>query len=295
MPISGKGLSYAMLAYGIWGGFGLYFHLLAQVPATEVLIHRILWSSLFVFGVLLARRQVGRVGAILKTPRTVAWLLLSSVLISGNWGLYIWAVSQARVIEASLGYFLTPLISVLLGVIVLKETLSRAQLLALVIATAGVLWQVVEHGSAPWIALTLGFLFAFYGLIRKQVEVDALTGLLVETALMLPVALIALEYLTATGRNHFDANSALLLIGAGVLTAVPLLAFASAARLLPLSVLGFANYLTPTLQFISAITLLNEPLDSTTLTSFSLIWVALAIFSQDLYRTYRNQRQQATD
>lgn len=288
MHISGRGLSHALIAYGLWGGFGLYFHLLAAIPAPEVLIHRIVWGALFVLGIMLVRRKLGALVVTLRSPSTLAWLLCSSLLISLNWGVYIWAVAQARVIETSLGYYLTPLVSVLLGVMVLKERLSRDQIAALVLAAAGVGWQVSSYGAIPWIALALAFLFAFYGLIRKQVQIDALTGLLVETALMTPFALLALGYLQTTGQTHFG-EAPWLLIGAGVLTTLPLLAFTSAARLLPLSILGFANYLAPTLQFISAVTILGEPLNRTTLISFALIWLALIVFSRDLYRQLRQE------
>ncbi len=288
MHISGRGLSHALIAYGLWGGFGLYFHLLAAIPAPEVLIHRIVWGALFVLGIMLVRRKLGALVVTLRSPSTLAWLLCSSLLISLNWGVYIWAVAQARVIETSLGYYLTPLVSVLLGVMVLKERLSRDQIAALVLAAAGVGWQVSSYGAIPWIALALAFLFAFYGLIRKQVQIDALTGLLVETALMTPFALLALGYLQTTGQTHF-VEAPWLLIGAGVLTTLPLLAFTSAARLLPLSILGFANYLAPTLQFISAVTILGEPLNRTTLISFALIWLALIVFSRDLYRQLRQE------
>ncbi len=285
MPISAKGLTHALVAYGIWGGFGLYFHLLAAVPAPEVLVHRIIWSALFVFLLLLVRRQLGGFWSVVRTPRLVGRLFISGLLISLNWGVYIWAVSQARVVEASLGYYLTPLVSVLLGVLVLHERVSRHQLVALALAIAGVSYQIYSQGGIPWVGLALAFLFGFYGLVRKQVEVDALSGLLVETALVLPLALAGLTWFELQG-GHFDTHP-LLLIGAGVLTAIPLLAFATAARLLPLSVLGFANYLAPSLQFVSAVTLLGEPLDAHTLISFTLIWIALAVFSRDLYRNLK--------
>lgn len=286
MPISAKGLSHALLAYGLWGCFGLYFHLLAAVPAAEVLIHRILWSALFVFILLAVSRQLGAFRKALQTPSLVGLLFVSALLISLNWGLYIWAVSQARVVEASLGYYLTPLFNVLLGVLLLKERISRHQLVALILASCGVGYQIYSQGYVPWVALMLAGLFSIYGLIRKQVQVDALSGLLVETSLMLPFALAGLIWFECQG-GHFSTQP-LLLVGAGVFTAIPLLAFASAARLLPLSVLGFVTYLAPSLQFISAVTLLDEPLDHNTLISFILIWLALAIFSADLYRRLKH-------
>lgn len=286
MPISAKGLTHALIAYSIWGGFGLYFHLLASVPAAEVLIHRIVWSAVFVFLLLLLRRRLGGLVAILKAPHLIGRLFIGSILISVNWGTYIWAVSQARLVEASLGYYLTPLINVILGVLVLQERINRHQLIALVVASIGVGYQIYSQGGVPWIALSLASLFGVYGLLRKQVEVEALSGLLVETTLVLPFALAGLVWFEGHD-GHFSSHW-LLLIGAGVLTALPLLAFATAARLLPLSVLGFATYLAPSIQFISAITLLGEPINRDTLISFILIWVALAIFSHDLYRHMRH-------
>lgn len=287
-----RALTQGSLAYTIWGAFGLYFTLLAEVPSVEVLAHRIVWCLIITVGLILITGQQAKFLAVLKQPRSLAWLALSSILISLNWGIYIWAVAQAQVLEASLGYFLSPLIAVLLGRIFLGELLSPLQKLSVVFATIGVLWQLVALGKVPWIAISLASLFGFYGLIRKQLNVDSLTGLTVESLLVVPLAIGYWIWLEQQSLSHFS-DYWLLLIGAGLFTAVPLLLFASAARGLPLSTLGFLNYIAPTLQFLSAIFILGESFSIGRLISFSFIWIGLILFSLHLVQESRAARKAA--
>jgi len=285
-----KGLFQGTLAFVIWGVFGLYFTLLADVPSDEVLMHRIVWCIVFVGILVLFQGKLLATFALFKQPKLLAWLSISSLLITGNWWLYIWAVGQGRVLDASLGYFLSPLFSVLLGWLIFKENLNPPQKIALVLATIGVAWQIVALGLFPWIAVGLASLFAVYGVIRKQVAVDSISGLLIETSIVLPIAIVYLTLLTQEGNTHFNEYT-WELIGAGLMTAVPLIFFASAARKIPLSTLGFLNYIGPIIQFLSALFILNETFGVDRFISFAFIWPGLVVFSYDLYRKTKQNRQ----
>lgn len=278
-----QGLFQGSLAYIIWGCFGLYFTLLAEVPADEVLAHRIVWCVLFVGLLILLQRKIRSTWTMLTSKKTLFWLTISSLLISGNWWIYIWAVGSGQLIAASLGYFLSPLVAVLLGLIFFKEQLNRLQKASVFFASVGVIWQIVAIGEFPWIAVSLSLLFGFYGVVRKQIAVDSVSGLLIETLIVLPVALIYLSLLNNQGIDHFGAFT-WELIGAGVMTAVPLILFASAARKLPLGTVGFLNYIAPFMQFLSAVFILNEAFGVERFISFAFIWVGLIVFSVDLYR-----------
>lgn len=278
-----KGLFQGIGAYTVWGAFGLYFTLLADVPSDEVLAHRVIWCLLIVAGLILLMGKIRSTLALVRQPKILGWLTLTSILISFNWWIYIWAVANKQVLEASLGYFLSPLIAVLLGRLFLNERLNRFQQISVSLAAAGVLWQLVVLGRVPWIALSLALLFGFYGLIRKRTAIDSISGLAIETFMVAPLALFYLSWLSSQGQNHFDSHP-FLLIGSGLMTAVPLLLFASAAQRLPLGTLGFLNYLAPTLQFISAIWILNEAFEMQRLVSFALIWAALIVFSVSIWR-----------
>lgn len=281
-----RGLLQGSLAYVCWGAFGLYFTLLAAVPSTEVLAHRAIWCFVITLGLIFFLNKQARLIQALKKPKTLLWLSLTSILISLNWGIYIWAVAQQQVIEASLGYFLSPLISVLLGRLFLGESLSKLQKLSVILAAIGVSWQLIALGQVPWIAISLASLFGFYALIRKQLAIDSLTGLTLETLLILPIALGYWFILAEQRIDHFDTH-AVYLIGAGLMTAVPLLLFASAAKSLQLSTLGFLTYIAPTLQFMSAIFILGEPFSAGRFVSFSFIWAGLVFYSMHLYRESR--------
>lgn len=284
-----QGLLQGTGAYTIWGAFGLYFSLLADVPSDEVLAHRIIWCLLIVVGLLLVTGKFQSTLTLMRQPRTLGWLTLTSVLISLNWWIYIWAVAQKDLIQASLGYFLSPLVAVLLGRIFLGEQLNNLQRISVALATVGVLWQLIALGRIPWIALSLSSLFGFYGLIRKRTPVNSISGLAIESLIVAPLALAYVFWLSKEGQNHFDSHS-WTLVGAGLMTAVPLLLFASAAQRLPLSTLGFLNYLAPTLQIISAIFILQEPFPLQRMISFMFIWAGLLVFSISIYRELKTAR-----
>jgi chloramphenicol-sensitive protein RarD len=275
-----RGLLLALFCFSTWGSFPIFFNLLTHIPPTEVLVHRVVWSFLFVALILLFSKQWRRVITALRNPKLVLALLSSSLLIAINWGVYIWAVGQNRAVDASLGYFINPIVAVGLGVIFLKESLAIYQKVAILIASAGVLYKILGVGEFPWVALTLAVSFGFYGLVRKQAQVDTFTGLALETLLLLPLSLLYWGWLSHSGEQHFAINSdGLLLICSGVLTAIPLMAFSAAARRLSLTALGFLTYLTPTLQLLSAVFVLGEPFDQGDFVTFSLIWLALIVFS----------------
>lgn len=276
------GFVYGLSAYVLWGTFPLFFHLLKAVPATEILLHRVIWTFIFVALILLFLGWGGRVVQVFRRAELIRGLFVSSVLVSVNWLVFIWAVTEARVVESSLGYFLTPLVSVFLARVFLKESLHKIQLWAILIAAMGVLWLVVRIGYLPWVSLLLAMTFGLYGLVRKKVEVDTLTGLTVETALLLPFAIMYGVFLGWNGDAtfSFQINSQnLLLIVSGMLTALPLLLFASAAKRLSLTVVGFMMYINPSLQFIFALFILNEPFVFDQLIGFCFIWSALIIFT----------------
>jgi chloramphenicol-sensitive protein RarD len=290
MPLSPSTLGFfqGLSAYVLWGFFPLYFHLLRDVPATEVLMHRVIWSFLLVLLVvmLLGRRE--RLWQTLRTPALRNGLMISSLLISINWLVFIWAVAQGRVVETSLGYFITPLVSVFLARVILGERLDRWRQLAILLAALGLAWLVWRLGELPWVALLLALSFGLYGLARKQIAVDTLTGLTVETGLLLPFALGYGLWLYAdgwpAGRPALDGW---LLVASGAVTALPLLLFAAGARRMSLSAIGFLMYVNPTMQFLTAVFLLGEPFDRDQLVGFLLIWTALLLFSLGSLRFQR--------
>ena len=274
-----RGIAFAIMAFLIWGFCPLYFKLHGAVPAGEILGHRILWSCLLLLAMLILGRWGYRVKAVLRNPRHLAMLTLSALLVAGNWLLFIWSVNNGHLLDASLGYFINPLLNILLGMLFLGERLRRLQWLALLLALAGS--------------------FACYGLIRKQLPVDAQTGLFVETALLLPVALVYLGGFAHSASSNLLANPLtldLLLMLAGVITTVPLLLFTAGARLIPLSTLGFIQYLGPTIMFLLAIFYYQEAVDPTRLLTFCFIWSALLIFTaegwlQSLFTTRQALKQ----
>lgn len=286
------GLWIAAASFALWGVMPLYWHLLKAVPSLQIVLHRIAWSAVFVCGWLLLKQGRGWLRAALAQPR-VAWMLaLSGVLIASNWGLYIWAVNAGHVVETSLGYFINPLLNVLIGVLFLRERLTRAQWLSVGIATLGVLWLTFNHGSFPWIALALAGSFALYGLIRKLAAVDPVAGLGIESAYLFLPALAWLCWIEARGGGGFaggyGAWLSALLVAAGVLTALPLVGFAFAVRRVPLSVVGLMQYLAPTLQFLIGVFVFHEAFDRDRAIGFAFIWAALLVFAADgLWRARR--------
>lgn len=284
------GIAYAALAYVVWGLFPLYFRELARVPATEVLVHRVVWSLAFVLVVLAVRRQWAWLPAVLRRPKVLGTFALSALLLSTNWLTYIWSVANGHVLDASLGYFITPLVNVLLGYTVLHERPRAPQWAALALAVAGVLWLTLQAGQLPWIALLLACTFGSYGLMRKVAPLGALEGLTLETMLLSPAALVALAWWLGHGCGAFpapDAKTNLLLLGIGPLTAIPLLMFAAGARRISMTTLGLLQYLGPSIQFLLGVWLFHEPFDTRRGIGFAFIWAGLAAYTWDGWRTAR--------
>jgi chloramphenicol-sensitive protein RarD len=282
-----QGVAFGLAAYVMWGCFPLFFALFEGIPTFEVLIHRIVWSCLFLVGLITLMRRWEPVRLALAEPQRLWRVLGCAVLIAANWGLYIYAVETRQVFQASLGYFLTPLVNVALGMLVLRERIAGLQSIAVVLAGLAIAIQLVLLGELPWISLILALSFGTYGLLRKQVPLDGLSGLFVETLLLLPLGLLALSWLSMAELSHFfeTPRTSLLLIASGVITALPLLAFAGAARRLRLATLGFLMYLNPSIQFIIALLVFREPLAPVQLTTFVLIWASLALYSWSAWRS----------
>ncbi len=287
------GLGYGILAYLIWGFFPVYFKALAEVPPLQVVCHRIVWSVLFLWLIIGWRGRWGMIRDALHDRRAVGLLTASSLLIATNWLVFIIAVGHAQVIQSSLGYFVTPFVSVLLGFLFFQERLRRLQMVSLFLAAAGVILLTIQYGRVPWVAMILAFTFGSYGLLRKIVTVDSLTGLTVETLLLGPAALGYLAFVSWQGDSGFLTNGvqvSTLLVLAGVATAVPLLLFASAARRLRLATIGFLQYITPTFHFLLAVLLYKEPFTRAHLVSFLFIWSGLCCYSYDAWRGLKEAR-----
>ncbi len=272
------GILYAILAYGTWGLFPVYWKLLNSVPAKEILSHRIIWSSILLLGILIIKKRWQSFIKLFLQPRRWLPLLGSSSILACNWGLYIYGVNSDRIVETSLGYFINPIVSVLLGVIILREKLQLGQWIAVLLATLGVSYSVFAVGQVPWIALGLAFSFGIYGLLRKVIVVEPLLGLTVETCLLTP---LAIAYLSLHDNNHFgqSASITLLLVGCGIVTSFPLFCFNSATQQLRLSTMGFFQYIAPSLQLLLGIWLYDEPFTKTNIVVFSFIWAALLLYS----------------
>ncbi|MBI6923316.1 EamA family transporter RarD [Pseudomonas putida] len=288
-----RGYLLGLSAYIIWGLFPLYFKAIQSVPAVEIIVHRVLWSALFGSILLAFWKHPGWWRDLRNNPRRLAILALSGTLIAANWLTYVWSVNNGRMLEASLGYYINPLINVLLGMLILGERLRRLQWLAVVLAALGVMQQVWQVGSLPWVSLALALTFGFYGLIRKQAPVAALPGLVVETWMLVPLALgwLLLHPAAMSAQGGFYTTSeALWLMAAGPVTLVPLVCFNAAARHLPYTTLGFLQYLAPTLVLLQAIWLFDEHLSSSTLTAFMFIWAGLALYSVDAWWSLRKSR-----
>jgi chloramphenicol-sensitive protein RarD len=284
------GVLFGLAAYVLWGVFPVYFKLIDAVAPGEVLLHRIVWAVPFGALIISLRRQWSEVAGAVANPRVLAWLALSALCISGNWFVYIWAVVNERIFETSLGYYINPLMYVLVGVVFFGERLRPAQIAAVGLAASGVLVLTVQAGSLPWVSLALPGLFTAYGVIRKQVAIAAMPGLFAETTLLFPIALGALLWLMIGGGASFpapDVPTNLLLFLAGPVTVFPLLFFAIAARRLSLTTLGFMQFIAPTLQFMTGI-YFGEPLTPGHLVCFACIWSAVLLFSADALRVARS-------
>ncbi|TNF61467.1 MAG: EamA family transporter RarD [Burkholderiales bacterium] len=280
-----RGLAFGILAYGLWGLFPLFFRQLQHVGALEVVLHRMVWSLAFVLLVLAALRRWTWLKEAWRSPRLLAIFAASSALLAANWLTYIWAVNNDHVLDASLGYFILPLVNVALGFVFLHERPRRGQWTAFGIAAAGVLWLALLTGHVPWIALALALSFGMYGLIRKLAPLGALEGMSLETMLLAPLAALVLLWGHQGGSmpGH-DTHTWLLFVLCGPVTAIPLLLFSAGARRLPLSTMGMLQYLTPTILLLLGTLLYGEPFSGPRLTGFALIWTALLLYSVDGWR-----------
>lgn len=281
-----KGMVSTVLAYSIWGFFPLYWKLLEHVNSIEILLNRIIWSFIFtfIFILLIGQRKalVEDLKSLWVEKKMLLSLILASFVITCNWFLYIWAVTHEHVVETSLGYYINPLITVLFGVILFKEKLSKAQLLAVFIALMGVAIMALQYGKIPWVALGIALSFAIYGALKKKIKLDATRGLAIETFFILPIALIYYIFIMSTKEISFTQvnwNTDLFLILGGLVTAYPLILFAKGARALPQSILGFFQYIAPTFVLILGVFVFGEPFTTVELISFMIIWVAILIFS----------------
>ena len=297
-PHSGaRGLAAGIAAFGIWGLFPLYLHPLSGVPVTQVIAHRIVWSCLILLGWMALRGDLGRLTATLTNPALLSRLTLTALLISGNWLVYVWGVTHAHIVETSLGYYINPLVNVLLGVVVLHERLNRAQWTAIALAAVAVGYLTVLAGRPPWIACTLAVSFSLYGFVRKVISVEALPGLASETLLLAPLAAGYLLWCQASGTGALGtAGTAVsaLLIGSGLVTAIPLLLFAYGARRLPYSTVGVLQYIAPSLQLACGVLVYHEHFGLERGVGFALIWAALFVYAADgLWRARVAPRMQS--
>lgn len=287
MPV---GPAAAVLAYVVWGLYPLYLKHLSHVPALEVVVHRSFWSLALLLAVLAWQRRFEWLRDVRRSPRQWRMSLGSALLLSGNWLVYVWAITHDRVLDSSLGYFINPLVNVALGYAVLNERPRPAQWAAVALAAAGVLWLTIAAGRLPWVSLALGFSFALYGLMRKTAPLGALEGLTLETLLLSPLVLPAMAWLVLGQHGAFargDTATDLLLMMSGPLTAIPLLLFGIGARRITLASLGLLQYLSPSIQFMLGVFLYHEPFDPTRSVGFVLIWVALVLYSAESLWRYR--------
>ena len=288
-----SGVLNAIAAYTMWGIAPLYFKLLVELGAGEILMHRIVWSSAFIFLLVVVTKKWAVLAQLCQQPKIIVKLSVSAIILAFNWLLFIWAVNNDHLLDASLGYFINPLFNVALGLLFFSERLRKGQIIAVCLAMSGVLVQLITLGSLPLISLALASSFAIYGVLRKKMHVDSLVGLLVESLIMLPVAIIYWSYFVDSTTANLTSNSSSLnftLVMAGVVTTAPLLCFTAAAKRLTLSSLGFFQYIGPSIMFLLAIFYFNEPLYIAEFITFAFIWTALALYSYDAYHNLKRQR-----
>ncbi|MBE0358250.1 MULTISPECIES: EamA family transporter RarD [Pseudoalteromonas] len=291
-----KGAIFACLAFFMWGLAPIYFKLLQHVSAFEILMHRVVWSVAFLVLVVSVLRYWDKVKRIVVQPKLLFMLVITSALLGFNWGLFIWAINNNHMLDASLGYYINPLLNVLLGMLFLGERLRKFQGVAVALAFTGVLLQLISFGSFPVVAFSLAISFALYGLLRKKLPVEALPGILLEAIILLPVALIYWWLMAPSATSNLSANdwyTSVLLISAGIVTTLPLLCFTGAAKRLQYTTLGFFQYIGPSLMFILAVVFYGEVFDAERLITFACIWSALAIFSWDSYHQSRKRKKAA--
>jgi chloramphenicol-sensitive protein RarD len=287
-----RGIWYAVSAYGLWGFIPIYWKLMQEIPAVQIIGHRVIWSFLLLVAIILIKGDWAGFRNAISNKSIYGAYGVAAALLSVNWGIYIWAVNAGFIVETSLGYFINPLLSVFLGMIFFREKLRPLQWLPIAMMVAGVFYLTFAYGRLPWIALVLAFTFALYGLIKKTSPLGALNGLALETGLMVPPALLFLGYLQSQGTGvigQVSAGSHLLLVMTGLVTALPLLLFAGAARRIHLSTMGLLQYMAPTLQFLVGILIYREPFTLAQLAGFGIIWVALAIYTTESMIVYRRK------
>jgi chloramphenicol-sensitive protein RarD len=294
-----RGVWYAVAAYTLWGVFPIYIKLLQTVPAVEILAHRVVWSLVFVTAALTIQRRWSWLRRLAANPALLGRFVATATVVSMNWGVYIWSINSNRVVDASLGYFINPLVNVLLGALVLRERLRPLQWASVSIAALGVVWLTVQAGTLPWIGLVLAVSFATYGLLRKTATFGALEGLTLETGLLFPLAFGYLLWLAAHAQNTFiETPGAMrwMLIAAGPVTAVPLLLFAAGARRIPFSLLGLLQYIGPSIQLVLGVWLYHEPFAPAKAAGYALIWSALALYTaESLWQTWRRAPATTSD
>ncbi|WP_110208887.1 EamA family transporter RarD [Nocardioides daejeonensis] len=293
-----RGLALGVAAYAMWGLFPLYWPLLEPAGAVEILAHRVAWSMLTMAVLIVATRRTTHLRRLFAVRRTRNLLAVASTVIAVNWGTYIWGVNHGHVVETSLGYFINPLVTVLMGVLILRETMRPLQWLAIATAASAVVLLTIDFGRPPWVALTLAFSFGTYGLAKKQANAGSVESLTFETMLLTPVAVGYIAYLTIIGEGHFateGAGHALLLTGTGVITAVPLICFGAAAIRLPMVTLGLLQYLAPIIQFALGVWVLHEEMPAGRWIGFTLVWLALVIFTFEAAGHRRRQLRLAAE
>ncbi|WP_339767612.1 EamA family transporter RarD [uncultured Paraglaciecola sp.] len=288
-----SGILFAIAAYTMWGIAPLYFKLIGQVPAMEILMHRIVWSVLVLVVLVGITGKFDKVKQAVFNPKVMQVLLISGVLLAANWFIFIWAINNNHLLDASLGYYINPLLNIFLGRLFLGERLRRLQKVAVGLALFGVVYFIVSYGQLPWVALALAGTFGVYGLLRKQVAVDSLPGLLVESSLLLPPAIVYWVWFAGEWSNMLTNDSTLnvTLICAGIVTTAPLLCFTAAAKRIMFSTLGFFQYIGPSIMFVLAAAVYDEPLDGNKIVMFGFVWLALGLFSYDSLRQYRKIRK----
>ncbi|ULG75226.1 EamA family transporter RarD [Macrococcus brunensis] len=291
-----KGILYAAGSYIIWGVLPLYWKLIGSINSYEILAHRIIWSLVFMILLVVILGKTSELKIQTKRlfgePKQALSLFIAALVIAINWGLFIWAVSNDHVMQASLGYYINPLMSILLGLIFMKERFTKVEWIAIALAAAGVFYMTLSLGVFPYISVLLAASFAVYGLLKKNIRIDAIYTILLECLFTLPFALIGLVYLKSVNMSHFGMNQdSFILLFSGALTAIPLILFTAGARRIPLSLIGFLQYIGPTLMLIQSVFLFNEPFTITHLVTFGLIWTGLILYSISKIMTYRRQKR----
>jgi chloramphenicol-sensitive protein RarD len=292
MDESTKGTISIVTAFFLWGIFPVYWKALQHVSSTQILAHRVVWSLVFVLVLLSIQRRWNEAKSVMSLYHNVPIFLVTSFLLGGNWLIYIWAVNSNQIVEASLGYFINPLVNVCLGMVFLRERLYRSQIISVVLAFAGVFLLTLQYGRLPWIALVLAVTFGIYGLLRKTAKAESMVGLLLDTGFLAPIFLVYLIFLAAHGSGalvSINLRTDVLLIGAGVVTAVPLLLFAYGARRIRYSTVGFLQYIAPTGQLLIGVFLYREQFTRAHAIAFGLVWVALLVYSTSTFMTYKRR------